>query len=148
MLHALGTLAVVNRSTSACVSDVFIRQKFVAAFQDVQRAGKILSFFVFEIQFLECLLHVTLLPRVVRFLPPKLIHQLWKGFGWIIRVEKNGATSERLLVNVLTVPNVVVTSLQASLRNRPRYNPYSDSLWSHFAFIFKKLTSQAFKCVV
>lgn len=57
------------------------------------------------IQFLDQLLQD--LPRVVRYLPPKLIHQLWKGFGWIIKAEKNDELSNKLLVSVMTVPNMV-----------------------------------------
>lgn len=57
------------------------------------------------IQFLDHLL--TDLPRVVNFLSPKLIQQLWKGFGWIIRAEKDENTSYQLQVQVMTVPNMV-----------------------------------------
>jgi exportin-1 len=57
------------------------------------------------VAFLEQLLQD--LPRVVRYLPPKLIHQLWKGFGWIIKAEKNDEVSNKLLVSVMAVPNMV-----------------------------------------
>ena len=61
----------------------------------------------FQTRFLENLLHD--LPSVVQLLPPKILHQLWKGFGWIIRAEKNDAVSRQLLLHVMTVPNMVVT---------------------------------------
>eukprot|EP00494_Astrolonche_serrata_P005896 UN05913 len=83
------------------------------------------------------------LPRTISYLSPKLIHQMWKGFGWILKAERNEAIANELLVKVMTVPNMVWVRSVTKFKNDAQAALNDRSLCTNLINILKTNRSLA-----